>query len=59
MRDDEKKKGELDSGSENLDSFELIIKKAEAKTVMLKLKREKLFHKKILEIAGYDNERTV
>ena len=59
MKADDENKGVLDNGTESLDSFELIIKKAEAKTAMLKLKREKLFHKKILEIAGYDNERTV
>jgi len=54
---EEKKEGE--EGKGDLDSLELIIKRAEAKTAKLKLKREKLFHKKILEIAGYDNERTV
>jgi len=59
MKDDEKKKGESNNGTEDIDSFELIIKRAEAKTAILKLKRERLFHKKILEIAGYDNERTV
>ena len=42
-----------------LDSLELIIKDAEAKTAKLRLKREKLFHKKIMEIAGYDNKGSI
>jgi len=54
---EEKKDGEEEK--DDLDSLELIIKRAEAKTARLRFKREKLFHKKIMEIAGYDNERTV
>lgn len=58
MKEGEEKKDD-ETGKDEIDSLELIIKKAEAKTARLRFKREKLFHKKIMEIAGYDNERTV
>lgn len=58
MKEGEEKKDD-ESKKDGIDSLELIIKRAEAKTARLRFKREKLFHKKILEIAGYDNKGSI
>lgn len=49
----------LTSGKFALASVEFQIRNAEAEKANLELTRERLYHKKLLEIAGYDDERSI